>query len=97
MEPISASACGLHYGDGEEAMLFSILFIQRCIIGFQSLICVSVPPSALVLSVQLESSQLIPLLSPPSARMPSNYLTTALKQTNICLAVSPDPAFAFPP
>lgn len=55
------SACGLHRGDeGEEVMLFSILLIQRCIVGFQSLIRVSVPPSALVLSVQLESSQLIP-------------------------------------
>lgn len=37
-----------------------------------------------------------PLLAPLCAGTPSNYLTTTLKQTNICLEAGPDPGRCLP-
>lgn len=58
-------------------------------------ICVSLPPPApYSVCAAAILTALILLSSPLCAGTPSNYLTTTLKQTNICLEAGPDPATA---
>lgn len=88
-------AGGLHYGDeGLEVTQLTILLIQCCITGFQSH-CLYLHASLPFCLCSCSPHCSNPLLSPQCAGTPSNYLTTALKQTNICLEAGPDPATAF--
>lgn len=79
--------------DWRSRSLPSFLFSAASLASSLSLfICESFSPLLLsfcLCSCNPHSSN--PLLSPLCAGTPSNYLTTALKQTNICLEAGPDP------